>query len=208
LGGGGRSRLFFLSLSDIHKEVVAQAVCAAAVFFVTLIIVSTITVRVSDAILDSKIGALDRSLGFLFGVARGFLLAVVAFAIFDWLVGPPQQPQWVKDAKTRPIMLAAKDRIIQLLPEDAEKTIENLLKSKPGVVPEEPNDQGATPPAAPDAAAPTAPAPTAPAAPAPAPAAPAAQPQKKSDAAPAAADKQKLDAIINKPAATTPAKQN
>ena len=57
----------------IHKEVVAQAVAAAIVFFVTLIIVSLFTVRLSDAILDSKIGALDRSLGFVFGVARGFL---------------------------------------------------------------------------------------------------------------------------------------
>ena len=47
---------------------------AAAVFFVTLIIVSLFTVRLSDAILDSKIGALDRSLGFVFGAARGFLL--------------------------------------------------------------------------------------------------------------------------------------
>src|SRR4029077_12782545 len=70
----------------ITKEVIAQAVAAAIVFFVTLIVVSLFTVRLSDAILDSKIGALDRSLGFVFGVARGFLLAVVAFAIFNWLV--------------------------------------------------------------------------------------------------------------------------
>ena len=83
MGGGRRSGLLFLSrwcmpyaTPYIHKEIVAQAVSAAAVFFVTLIIVSLFTVRLSDAILDSKIGALDRSLGFLFGAARGFLLAV------------------------------------------------------------------------------------------------------------------------------------
>ena len=34
------------------------------VFFATLIVVSLFTVRLSDAILDSKIGALDRTLGF------------------------------------------------------------------------------------------------------------------------------------------------
>src|SRR5271156_7213921 len=65
----------------IHKQAIAQAVAAAIVFFATPVRVSLFTVRVSDAILDSKIGALDRSLGFLFGAARGFLLAVVAFAI-------------------------------------------------------------------------------------------------------------------------------
>ena len=42
----------------------------------------------------------------LFGVARVFILAVVAFAIFNWLVADKQQPQWVKDAKTRPILTA------------------------------------------------------------------------------------------------------
>src|SRR5271169_3224552 len=82
----------------IHKPAVAQAVAAAIVFFATLIVVSLFTVRVSDAILDSKIGALDRTLGLLFGVARGFLLAVVGFAIFNWLVSEKQQPEWVKSA--------------------------------------------------------------------------------------------------------------
>ncbi len=56
----------------ISKPIFAQAAAAASVFFVTLIVVSLFTVRVSDAILDSKIGALDRSLGFVFGAVRGF----------------------------------------------------------------------------------------------------------------------------------------
>ena len=94
----------------IHKDIVAQAVSAAAVFFATLIVVSLFTVRLSDAILDSKIGALDRSLGFLFGAARGFLLGVVAFSIFNWLVAEKQQPEWVKAAKTRPVLIDTADR--------------------------------------------------------------------------------------------------
>jgi membrane protein required for colicin V production len=190
----------------IHKEVIAQAVCAAAVFFVTLIIVSTFTVRISDAILDSKIGALDRSLGFVFGVARGFLLAVVAFAIFNWLVADKQQPQWVKDAKTRPILTATAERVIAMLPEDAEHTIENWLKAgKGGVVPTD--ETPATPPSddqTPPAATPSTPSP---APSTPAPAAPTIN-QKKTDAAPGASDKQKLDALINKPATNGSAKQN
>ena len=49
------------------------------VFLVTLLIVSVITVRISDMILDSRIGALDRTLGFLFGLGRGLIIVVVAF---------------------------------------------------------------------------------------------------------------------------------
>ncbi len=181
----------------IHKPIIAQAVSAAAVFFVTLIVVSLFTVRISDAILDSKIGALDRSLGFLFGAARGFLLAVVAFWIFSWLVGEKQEPEWVKTAKTRPALIETANRIIAMLPEDTAAMIEGWIKAKTNApVNEEPPDESS-----PDKT--LAPAPIAPN-----PAAPNATPLRKSDAAPAGADKQKLDALINKlpmPAPAQPA---
>ena len=69
----------------------------AGVFIGTLIVVSIITVRISDMILDSRIGALDRTLGFLFGLARGLLIMVVAFLFFAWLVPDKQQPEWVTE---------------------------------------------------------------------------------------------------------------
>ncbi len=178
----------------IHKDVLAQAAAAAIVFFATLIVVSLFTVRLSDAILDSKIGALDRTLGFVFGVARGFLLAVVAFAIFNWLVSDKQQPVWVKTAKTRPILTDTADKIVAMLPEDAAATIDTWIKSHGNVTPanEEPADESTPPNEVAPAAPPT---------PAPAPA------QKKADSSPPASmsDKQKLDAIINgRPAAPAP----
>ena len=61
-------------------------------FLGTLLIVSIITVRFSDMVLDSRIGALDRTLGFLFGLARGLVIVVVAFLFFAWLVPDRSQP--------------------------------------------------------------------------------------------------------------------
>ena len=69
-----------------NNETVAAVAVVAGVFILTLIVVSIITVRISDMILDSRIGALDRTLGFLFGLARGLLIMVVAFLFFAWLV--------------------------------------------------------------------------------------------------------------------------
>ena len=70
---------------------------AAVVFLVTLIVVSLSSRSGSrTSILDSRIGALDRTLGFVFGAARGLLLAVVAFLFFDWLVPDRRQPEWVQ----------------------------------------------------------------------------------------------------------------
>ena len=54
-----------------NNDTVASVVVIAGVFIGTLIVVSIITVRISDMILDSRIGALDRTLGFVFGLARG-----------------------------------------------------------------------------------------------------------------------------------------
>ncbi len=172
----------------IHKEVFAQAAAAAIVFFATLIVVSLFTVRLSDAILDSKIGALDRSLGFVFGVAWGFLLAVVAFAIFNWLVSEKQQPEWVKNARTRPILTETADRIVALLPEDAAATIDGWIKSRASAATNElaPTDDSAgAPKASGDQPIATTPSPP---------------PKTDSPAGGSAStsDKQKLDALINK----------
>lgn len=107
----------------ITQPQLALAASIGAVFLGTLIVVSFITVKLSDLILDSKIGALDRTLGFVFGAARGLLIAVIAFVFFDKLVGDKAQPDWVKNAKLRPVLKETGDQIIALLPDDPEGLI-------------------------------------------------------------------------------------
>mgnify|MGYP003465990643 CR=1 FL=1 len=65
---------------------VSDNATVGGIFLLTLLIVSIITVRISDMILDSRVGALDRTLGFLFGLGRGLIIVVVAFLFFAWLV--------------------------------------------------------------------------------------------------------------------------
>jgi len=64
------SKLLPTAKTYFNNDTVASVVVVAGVFVGTLIVVSIITVRISDMILDSRIGALDRTLGFLFGLAR------------------------------------------------------------------------------------------------------------------------------------------
>ena len=162
----------------ISKDTIALAVAAAIVFFATLIIVSIITVKISDAILDSKVGPLDRSLGFVFGALRGLLLCVIAFAFFNWLVPEKTQPVWVKDAKLKPLLQSTGEELMAMLPDDPEGLLNKLKKAKPASDEPAPDSDtspapGATPtpgsPAQPPhSAAPATPSPTTPA-PAPAP---------------------------------------
>lgn len=121
----------------IAKDILAVAAAAAAVFFVTLIVVSLVTIKLSDVILDSKAGPLDRSLGFLFGAARGFVLCVIAFVFFNWLVPAQTQPEWIKSARTRPFLQATGDQLMALLPEDPEGLLNKLKKPKSAPASEE-----------------------------------------------------------------------
>jgi membrane protein required for colicin V production len=80
----------------------ALIVLGTAIFVLVLIIVHFITIRFSDAILDSRVGMVDRLLGFLFGVARGFLLVVIGFLFFEFIAEEKTHPVWVKEAQSLP----------------------------------------------------------------------------------------------------------
>jgi membrane protein required for colicin V production len=81
-------------------------------------------------VLDSRIGALDRTMGFLFGLARGLLIMVVAFIFFDWLVPAKSQPEGVRNARSRVVLQGTGEWLMSLLPEDPETTILKRLKKK------------------------------------------------------------------------------
>jgi membrane protein required for colicin V production len=118
--------------THIANPTIALVVTIAAIFLVTLIIVSFITVQLSDFVLDSRIGAVDRSLGFLFGAARGFLICVVGFIFFNWLVKTDMQPDWVLQARSRPLLQSTGDSLIAMLPDDPESTILQKFRQPSG----------------------------------------------------------------------------
>ena len=126
------SKLLPTAKTYFNNDTVASVVVVAGTFIGTLIVVSVITVRISDMILDSRIGALDRTLGFLFGLARGLLIVVVAYLFFIWLVPDKQQPDWVRGAKSRMVLESTGEWLKGLLPDDPENTIlKRFKKNKP-----------------------------------------------------------------------------
>lgn len=117
---------------------------ALGIFILTLLIVSFITMRLSDFVLDSRIGAVDRTLGFVFGALRGLLLVVIGFMFFIWLVPEDNQPSWIAQARSKPFLEQTGEALISLLPEDPERAILDRLRRdgqpipglEPGAVPD------------------------------------------------------------------------
>jgi membrane protein required for colicin V production len=123
----------------VDNDKIQMAAAAGAVFVVALIIVTLITMRIADFIIDSRVGALDRALGFLYGAARGILVVAVGLLFFNWLTGD-NKPAWIKDAKSRPFLEEIGTRLQALLPDDPESSI--LKKLLPDDVGEAPAEGG------------------------------------------------------------------
>jgi membrane protein required for colicin V production len=181
----------------ISKEALRPYIAGAAIFFLALILVSIVTIRISSAILDSKIGPLDRALGFAFGALRGLLLCAIAFIFFNWLApeatganadsSSSLRNQWLANSRGLPLLKATSDQLLALLPDDPDGILAKLKKHKPGGGEDAPPPETDQEPKA----APATPSPPAP------PVRPKAQ---LAPAAPAAAaapdDKHKLDSLV------------
>src|SRR5215472_17751560 len=111
------AKLLPLAKQYFNNDIVAAVAVVGGVFLLTLLIVSVITIRISDMVLDSRVGALDRTLGFVFGLARGLIIVVVAFAFFDWLVPTKSQPAWVADAKSKVFLTNTADWLRSMSPD-------------------------------------------------------------------------------------------
>jgi membrane protein required for colicin V production len=121
-------RLLPQAKAYFQNDTIAAIAVIAGVFIGTLVIATIITSKVSDMVLDSRIGALDRTLGFLFGLGRGLLIVVVAFLFFAWLVPDKQQPDWVRSAKSLSVLQSTGNWLMSMLPDDPETTILKRLK--------------------------------------------------------------------------------
>lgn len=111
------------------SNTVATIVSAAAIFFIALIVASFATMKIADVVIDSRVGALDRALGFVFGAARGLLLLVIAMAFFTWLVDN-KQPTWVANARSKDMLLGLGERLKAALPDDIEAKIQDWSRRR------------------------------------------------------------------------------
>lgn len=118
----------FLPLVQPYFEnaTLSLVITVFVVFFVALLVASYITMRISDWVIDSRIGPVDRAAGFLFGAARGVLLLVIAMWFFNFLV--PNPPTWVANATSRPFLEDLGEQIVAKLPEDIEAMIDERLR--------------------------------------------------------------------------------
>ncbi len=80
-------------------------------------------VLLSDILRKMMSGIVDRSLGVLFGLARGILVIVVPFVAVDLFVSHDIYPDWLLDSKSYPYMESGAKLIEKYLPERHHKKV-------------------------------------------------------------------------------------
>ncbi len=115
----------------LDKPILAQIAVGAAAFIVVLIVVSIISVKISDFVVDSAAGAFDRTLGFIFGVARGFVFVAIAYLFYGWLLPFDKQEPWVRTAFSLPMIKSTGEALLAFMPPEIAETLSNtaLLKN-------------------------------------------------------------------------------
>jgi membrane protein required for colicin V production len=109
----------------LQPDIVAKIAVGGGVFLIVLIIVSLVSVKLSDVVVDSAAGAFDRTLGFFYGLARGLVLVVIAYLFYGWLIPFDRQEEWVKNARSLPMIQSMGEVILSLVPPDIAETLTN-----------------------------------------------------------------------------------
>ena len=93
-------------------------VAGVAVFVVVLVILTIINQIISGRIQRSRGGALDRTLGFIFGILRGAALVCIAYMLFGSVVPQSDWPPWVDEARTLPYIKQGVAALQEVVPEE------------------------------------------------------------------------------------------
>jgi membrane protein required for colicin V production len=91
-------------------------VSVAAVFLVVLILLSVISAIISGRVQDSPLSSLDRSLGLVFGLARGALVVCLAYIALSVGVAQAQWPAPVANARLLPLAYQGATALVTFLP--------------------------------------------------------------------------------------------
>jgi membrane protein required for colicin V production len=114
----------------IQPGFVADILALIGVFFLVLVPVSFISFRLSEVVRGSRAGPLDKSLGFVFGLARGMLIVGVGYVIFSSLTPDDKQPDWLRQARLLPVVQGTADVLKSLGSKSTDKANKDARTAK------------------------------------------------------------------------------
>jgi membrane protein required for colicin V production len=100
----------------IGNPAVADVVAGAVLFFAALVILTLATAALATRVKGSALSALDRTLGFVFGLVRGAVIACLAWMVLAWAWPEPEWPDWAQKARLKPFLASGAEALKSLVP--------------------------------------------------------------------------------------------
>jgi membrane protein required for colicin V production len=113
---------------QIAEQVFADIATAVVVFTVALIVLGIINHFVVSRIPTGFLGPLDKSLGLVFGLARGALLVAVAYILLEYVL--PNRADWppvIQEARTEPYAAKAASYLKGVIPADLKQQTDQII---------------------------------------------------------------------------------
>lgn len=102
----------------VQPDDLADAIAGLVVFLVVLVIATLIARAIAHRITRSALGPLDRSLGFVFGLARGAFLLCLGYVLMDHLMLEEDRPPWIAEARLTPSLQRGAALLLSWAPEN------------------------------------------------------------------------------------------
>ncbi len=114
----------------IAIDLLADILGGVAIFLVVLVVLAVFTRMLSGRVQRSSLGALDRSLGLVFGLLRGVVIVAAAWLVMTWAIpDPDERPQWVQEAKSKRLVEISGEVLASALPEHLQQDGRNAAGS-------------------------------------------------------------------------------
>jgi len=103
----------------IPIELAADLTTGLILFVVSLVLFSYFTRSAAKLVQNSALNALDRALGFLFGLVRGAAIVCVAYIGLELAMPEDEHPELVKEARSMELIQPGAQFLTSLLPDEA-----------------------------------------------------------------------------------------
>ena len=108
----------------VNNILISTAISYVLAFLIIFVIFSFLTRKFSVFIKDSYVGLIDKSLGFIFGILRGYVIVGLCFFLFDYFYNG-KRLEFIDNSKIIPVIKITNNEIFRFLKID-NKYSENL----------------------------------------------------------------------------------
>ena len=113
----GFTHVYGFVVRFVTTPLLADLVAGAGLFVISLIVLTILTGYLARFVQSSALSPIDRTLGLIFGVARGVFLVSLAYLVLDISLPQNDRPGWIKQAKSEPFLAQGAELLRGALPE-------------------------------------------------------------------------------------------